>query len=263
MRISVDNKRVYAYTGSRALTPDQETVVFVHGAGLDHSVWLLQSRYFAHHGRNVLAVDLPEHGQSEGPALPDIETMAAWVKNLLVALDIQRASVVGHSMGALVALETGAKASERVERLALLGISAPMPVNDALLQAARANDHQAYDMINLWGHNRSVQLGGNPVPGLWMSAQTLRLLERSRPGVLYRDLRACTAYQRGLESAQQLQGPVLILLARQDRMTPPVAAEPLIRRIRDKQRIVLENCGHQMLSEKPDSVLDALKDFLS
>ncbi len=262
MRISVENKRAYGYTGSKTPVAGQRTVVFVHGAGLDHSVWLLQSRYLAHHGHNVSAVDLPGHGQSEGPALTDIQSMADWVVKVLDACAVQRASVVGHSMGALVALETGARAPERVERLALLGASVPMPVSDALLEAARANDRRAHDMINLWGHSRAAQMGGNPVPGLWMSAQTLRLLERSRPGVLHRDLNACNTYQQGLESARRLRCPVLLLLARHDRMTPPKNSEELVRNIPDTQVLLLEECGHEMMSEQPDAVVDALKEFL-
>jgi pimeloyl-ACP methyl ester carboxylesterase len=57
MSFEVDGKRVFATTGGHAHDPSQPLVVFLHGAGMDHSVFALQSRWFAHHGWRVLAVD--------------------------------------------------------------------------------------------------------------------------------------------------------------------------------------------------------------
>jgi len=262
MRIKINNKRVYLYTGTKELISDQDSIVFVHGAGLDHTVWLLQSRYFAHHGWNAIAVDLPGHGHSEGPALRNIETMADWLVGLLDVLDLHRVTIVGHSMGSLVALQAGATAPKRIARLGLLGTSAPMPVSDALLSAAKANQHDAFDMINLWGHSRGAHIGGNPVPGMWMPGNTLRLLERSRPGVLYHDLNACHVYQNGLISAREVRCPVLVVCAKQDRMTPIANTEELITQFKDVHTITIDHCGHQMLSEQPDRVLDTLSEFI-
>ncbi len=262
MKLKVNNKTVYVYTGTKDLIPEQDTIVFVHGAGLDHTVWLLQSRYFAHHGWNVVALDLPGHGHSHGPALSPIETMADWVVQLMDGLGIEQAAVVGHSMGSLVALETGARHPQRVKRLALLGTSIPLAVSEPLLNAARNNDHAAFDMITLWGHGHAAQLGGHPVPGMWMIGNTVRLLEHSPPGVLYADLTACNQYQTGLVSARQLHCPVLLVLASQDRMTPIAIAEELIHSIGDVHTVILDDCGHMMLAEQPNQVLDALKTFL-
>ena len=63
MEISVDNKAVFAATGGQPFDPAQPAIVFIHGAGMDHTVWALQTRYFAYRGRGVLAVDLPGHGR--------------------------------------------------------------------------------------------------------------------------------------------------------------------------------------------------------
>ncbi len=263
MKLQVNNQTVYAYTGTQDLLPDQDTIVFIHGAGLDHTVWLLQSRYFAHHGCNVVALDLPGHGQSQGTALSDIQAMADWVVRLLDGLDIERATLVGHSMGSLVSLEAGARHPQRVSRLALLGTSLPLAVSEPLLTAARNNDHGAIDMIALWGHGRAAQLGGHPVPGMWMMGNTVRLLEHSPPGVLYKDLNACSEYRTGLDSARRIHCPVLLVLARQDRMTPVANAEELIHSLGNLHTVILEDCGHMMLAEQPDQVLDTLKGFIS
>ena len=93
---------------------------------MDHTIWALQTRYFAHHGRSVLAPDLPGHGRSGGPALESIAAMADWVDAFLQTAGIATAALVGHSMGALIALETAARFGARVRALALLGAAALM-----------------------------------------------------------------------------------------------------------------------------------------
>ncbi len=262
MHLEVDGRRVYAYTGTRALAPERPSVVLVHGAGQDHTAWHLQSRYLAHHGRNVLAPDLPGHGGSEGAPLPTIGDMADWIARLLEAAGLAGASLVGHSMGALAALEAAARHGERVKALALLGITAPMPVHEQLLAAAQADDHAAFDMVTLWGHSDSARIGGNPSPGMWMTGGALRLLERSHPGVLHNDLRACNDYADGLRSAARVTCPVLILLGERDLMTPPRTARELIDALPSPKTLVLPDCGHMLIIEKPDAVLNALLPFV-
>ena len=136
MRIELSGKTVYAYTGTKPLVPRQRSVMFIHGAANDHSVWALQSRYFAYHGFNVLAVDLPGHGKSTGPALSSIQDMAGWAVRVLDAIGIERAVLVGHSMGSLIALEAAASAPQRVQKLALIATAFPMKVSEALLDTA-------------------------------------------------------------------------------------------------------------------------------
>ena len=79
MELTVNNTKAYAYTGGKPFNPELPAVVFIHGAENDHSVWGLQSRWFAHHGFSVLAVDLPGRGRSDGPLLPSVEAQAGWI----------------------------------------------------------------------------------------------------------------------------------------------------------------------------------------
>jgi pimeloyl-ACP methyl ester carboxylesterase len=260
MELAVDRSRAFAYTASHAFDPQKPTLVFVHGAGLDHSLFGLQSRYFGYHGRNVLALDLPGHGRSEGPPLPTIDAMAAWVFSVLDTQDIAAASIVGHSMGALVALEAANRRPERVERIACIGIAYPMRVSEAFLEAARKNEQTAFDMETIWGHAPQVPFGGNPNPGMWMYGDMLARLARLAPGVLYNDLKACNDYVSDFAS---VKCPVLFILGRRDVMTPPRAAAALAQKLPNAQVEMVEASGHSPMAEAPDDTLDALVEFFS
>jgi pimeloyl-ACP methyl ester carboxylesterase len=263
MQLQVQGQTAYVYTANHALDPARPTVVFIHGAGGDHAVWALQSRYFAYHGHNLLAVDLPGHGRSQGNPLASIAAMADWVVALLDAAGAGKAALVGHSMGSLIALNAAACFPERVEKIALLGTVAPMQVSAGLLEAAEHQEHEAFDMINLWGHAPVSHLGGNTFPGVWMMGSYLRLLERTAPGTLYRDFAACNSYTSGLEDAARVVCPALLILGARDQMTPPRRARDLAAAIKGSRTVLLDAAGHAMMAEQPDWVLDELIDFLT
>lgn len=262
MNFAVDGKQVFAYTAAHALEPAKPAIVFVHGAGLDHSWWGLQSRYFGYHGWNVLAVDLPAHGRSEGAPLATIGETADWVFRAMDAHKIRQASIVGHSMGSLVALECAARQPARVERIALLGTAYPMKVGEAFLDAAQRNDQAAYDMETIWGHAPQVPLGGNPNPGMWMYGDTLARLARLAPGVLYNDLKACNDYAGGAEAAAKVKCPALFVLGARDQMTSLKAGLGLAQLLPGAAVVQLQPSGHSMMAESPDATLDALIGFL-
>lgn len=262
MEITVDNRSAYVYTGTKALQPGRRTWLFVHGAGMDHSAWVLQSRYFAFHGDNVLVPDLPGHGRSAGEPPATIGDIADWLARLLDALEVPQAMVVGHSMGSLAALELAARRPERVDGLALVGAGYPMAVAEPLLNAARANDHAAVEMVTNWGLSPQSHLGGNPAPGLWLDGQVARLLEAAGPGVLHAGLNACNAYTDGEASAARVQCPVHFVVGERDMMTPPKAAETLRGAMTARTtRTRLKGCGHMIMLERPDALLDALIDI--
>ncbi|WP_025770100.1 alpha/beta fold hydrolase [Thioalkalivibrio sp. HK1] len=258
MNIEIDGASTFLYTGSRAHETRLPTVFFVHGAGLDHSVWIHQSRYFAHHDFNVAAIDLPGHGRSRGKALPDIVDMAKWILRAADALGCERFFIAGHSMGSLVALEVAGTAPDRIEAAALVGCAVPMAVSDSLLEAAKNNHHDAIDMISRWGHRKAARIGGNPSPGMWMTGTAERLLERAEPGVLHNDLDACNEYRHGLQSAAKTTCPVHLILGEEDVMAPAKGARALIDSLPAAHVTELADCGHMLMAERPDAVRDAL-----
>lgn len=263
MQLNVDGRRVYAATGGRAFDPAKPAVLFVHGAGMDHTNWQLPARSFAWHGHSVLAVDLPGHGRSEGPVLGTIAELAQWLVRVMDAARIERAGLVGHSMGGAAALEAAAAFPERVARIALLGTAASIPVGAALLDAAREAPERAYQMMTAWSHGFGAKMGGHPVPGLWMTGGTLALYARNAPGVLHTDLSACAAWSTGPDAARRVRCPALVVVAANDVMTPAKSGEALARLIAGSRTVTVADCGHMLVAEQPDATLDALMEFFA
>jgi pimeloyl-ACP methyl ester carboxylesterase len=263
MELNVDGRKVYAATGGRAFDPAKPAVLLLHGAGMDHTVWQLPARWLAWHGHSVLAVDLPGHGRSEGPALASVPELAQWLGRLMDAAGIERAAIVGHSMGGAMALETAAALPERVTRIALLGTAAAIPVNAALLDAAREAPERAYGMMTAWSHGHAAKMGGHPVPGLWMTGGSYALFLRNAPGVLATDLAACAAWASGPDAAARVRCPALVVLAANDIMTPPRNGAELVRLIPGARAVTLPDCGHMLVAEQPDATLDALIGFFA
>ena len=262
MELRVAGNCAYAYTGGKSFDPKLRAVLFIHGGEQDHCVWVLQSRYLAHHGYAVLAVDLPGHGRSGGAPLASIEDMADWIVASLDAAQVGGAALVGHSMGSLAVLECAARFSERVSRIVLLATAFPMRVSPDLLEATKSKESDAHAMINAWSHSACAHYPSNPGPGFWVIGGNLRLMQRQKPGVLHADFAACDGYKAGFERAAQVKCPALFLLGARDAMTPARAGRDLARAVPNSTVVTLASAGHNLMGEKPDEVLDALLGFL-
>ena len=260
MKFNIQNQVGYFGSGSGNPSSNAKSIVFIHGAGFDHTVWVLPARYFARHGFRVVALDLPGHGRSDGPALNSIEVMSEWVYQSIQELGLSEVIVVGHSMGSLIAYSLAAKNPEIVSKLILLGTSSPMPVTDLLLNAAKDNHHAAIDMANTWSHSRKGTLGSAENPGISNLNSEERLLERSGEGVYFADFYACNEFDASKSGSVNV--PVLVLMGDKDKMTPAKAGIAVAGKLPNSRTHLLAECGHSMLSEKPNEVLDALSEFI-
>jgi len=267
MELRIDDRRVFLADQGKGFDPARPTLVFLHGAGMDHSVWPLQARYFAYRGWNALALDLPGHGRSEalsvkGALLDSIEAMALWLGRVVEALGVPSVHLVGHSMGALVALDCAATRLADVGSIALLGAAPAMPVHPALLEAAGRPEPLAASLICDWGFGPAGRFGGHRSPGSWVLGHAMRLLADAAGPRLRTDLGACAAYARGPEAAAAVRCPALIVAGAEDSMTPAREAARLAAMIAGAKLITLAACGHMMMVEQPDATLDALAGFL-
>ncbi len=262
MQFTIDGHTVYGATGGRSHEAGGPVALLVHGAGLNHTVWALQSRWLAFHGWNVLALDLPGHGRSEGPPLQSIGALARWLAAVIVAAQADRAALIGHSMGSLIALETAATHPDRVKSMVLIGTAPAMPVHPDLLAAAASNDHAAIDMVNLWGYGYIAGLGGSQAPGVWMAGAGERVLESGKPGVLYTDLTACDSYRDGLTAAARVAAPTLLICGEKDQMTPLKGGRMLAAAIPGATIVTLTTAGHMLMAERPYEIQAAITKHL-
>ena len=265
MIIDLTPHAAYAYTGGKTFDPHLPTAIFIHGAQSDHSVWALQTRYFAHHGFSVLAVDLPGHGRSAGAPLSSVEAMADWLSAVIHATAVQKAVLIGHSMGSLIALETALRAKDSVCGIALVGTAYPMKVSAQLLEASEHREPEAIDMVTIWSHSGIAQKPSAPGPGFYVPGGARRLMQHVSRGnpekVFLTDFSACNNYANGESAASALTCPSMLLLGRKDIMTPAKATAAL-RSAMPKARVIqVEGSGHSLMSEQPDQVLDALFAF--
>ncbi|MGK5078811.1 alpha/beta fold hydrolase [Janthinobacterium sp. HLX7-2] len=264
MQLTIENTSAYCYTGGKPYNPGQPTAVFIHGAQNDHSVWALQTRYFAHHGWNVLAVDLPGHGRSGGAAKDSVEELAQWLLAVLDAAGAAKAMLIGHSMGSLIALEAAFQAPERVSHLVMLGSTYPMKVSPALLQTSLQDEQAAIDMVNIWSHSSFAQKPSFPGPGFYAMGGARRLKQRiaaiNPQHVFYTDFYACNAYANGEIAAASVHCPTLFIFGARDMMTPLKSTKLLTSTIAHGQ-VVQVDSGHELMAEQPDAVLDTLISF--
>ena len=262
MKLTVQGREAYAYTGGKPFDPALPTVVFVHGAVNDHSVWTLLARWFAHHGRGVLALDLPGHLRSAGPSLQSVEAMADWVLAALDAAGVQRAALAGHSLGSLVALEAAARAPERVTQFAMLGTCVPMPVPKVLLDLSLTDVNAAIDRVVMFSFSTLAAKPSFPGPGVWLRGAARRLMRQvmARSGdarLFHTDFSACNDYANGLAAAARVACPAHLVLADGDQMTLPRHARDVAAAL--KATVHRVPGGHFLMQEQPDRVLNALR----
>ena len=267
MDITVNGHETFCYTAGKAFDPAKPTVVFVHGALNDHSVWILQSRYLANHGWNVLALDLPGHGKSAGSAPQTVEAAAEFVLALIDAAGLSRVALVGHSFGSLIALEVAARAPTRTSHLVLAGTAFPMKVSPVLLDASLHTPQKAIDMVTVLSHSMLAAPPSALGPGTWLHGNTKVLMRRllagnPRENIFHLGFKACDAYAGGEAAMQKVAAPILFVLGRRDQMAPAKAAQALVRGAKNGT-VALVDAGHQMMTEAPDAVLFAIRDFLA
>ena len=275
MYLTVLGYPTYCYTGGKAFDSAKPTVVFIHGVLNDHSVWILQTRYLAHHGFNVLAVDLPGHGKSAGinrdvPPCLSVEAAADFILALLDAAGVTTAALVGHSFGSLIALEAAARAPNRITHLALVGTASPMPVSAALLETSLNQPLKAIDMVNTFSHSMLAPPPSSLGPGTWLYGSSKALMRRvqasnSAFNLFHTGFTACNEYKNGLASVNAASAAMLFIVGKFDQMTSPKAAQTLFNAATSAEKrvtVVTVIAGHQMMSEAPDDVLMALKAFL-
>lgn len=263
MRVRVDGADVFISTGGREFDPSGDVILFAHGSGQSHLTFLLQARFLANRGWQVLNPDLPAHGLSGGKPLDRIEDMADWYAALLDATGATSVTCVGHSQGGLSALELAHRHPQRVKKLALISSALAIPVNDALLDMARDNEPAAINAMTDWGHGTEGHFHDHTLPGTSHLAFGRQMMANNQPGALLAGLQACAAYNNGATAAGSVTCPNLCILAAKDKMTPLKQGRKLSAALPNNTCVEIRGAGHMLPSERPFEVTTALREFLT
>ena len=228
----------------------------MHGSGLTHIVWSLHEQFLTTAGYSVLSVDLPGHGNSEGPALKSIEEISNWIKSLMEKINISKISIVGHSQGCFVGIDFASRYSNLISSLVLVAGSYKMPVNQDLIDLAEAGDEKAVLLMMKWGYEGVKKfIGGNPVQKIINSPRQVQ------EGLAV-DLRACNDYKNGLKAAANIICPTLCILGDKDKMVPLEKGKKMAESIKNSQLELLKECGHMIIFEKAFEMREIVKNFV-
>jgi pimeloyl-ACP methyl ester carboxylesterase len=234
----------------------KKTILLMHGSGLSHIVWSLHEQFYTSQGFNVFSVDIPGHGNSEGPSLNSIEKISDWIKSLIIKLNIEKIIIIGHSQGGLVGIDFASRYPELIEKLVLVANSYKMPVNQDLIELAEAGDEKAVLLMMKWAYEGSKAfIGGNPVKKIINSARDIR-------EVLAVDLNACTNYKNGENAIKKINCPTLCIFGDLDKMVPVKAGVKMSEQIKNSETKIISDCGHMLIFEKAFEMRKLVKNFI-
>ena len=269
MKIQHRGRTVRYANGGNTGDPGDPGVVLLHGSGMNRTVWQLQTRFLAHHGYRVAALDLPGHGGSDGPPLKSIEQMGDWGAEMVDVLGFDSAHLVGHSMGTYVALEAAKRHPEAVRSLVLLGTAAAMPVHPALLESTKHDVPLAGSLMTSWGYSNRAHVGYHASPGFWLLGGSRALIEMSPDSTLAADMAACDSYGGALDAAASVACPVSVILGSDDKMTPVRSAQELLAAFGPGAGVfgvnvtVLDRVGHMIPLEDPQRARACITEALA
>lgn len=256
MIFEIEDKEVFASDAGKDFDKSKQTVALLHGSGLNHIVWSLTEQYLSNQNYNVLSLDLPGHGNSEGPCLNSIETIADWLEKVFYKLDIQEISLVGHSQGCLELIEYNFKYSKRVKNLIFIAGSYKMPVNQDLIDFAKAGDNQAVKLMMKWGYENSKKfIGGNPVQRIINSARDIR-------EILAIDLIACNEYKNGEKALKNIMCPTFFIFGKLDKMVNLENGKDFSNLVPNSKLHIIEKSGHMIMLENAFEMREKLSEFL-
>ena len=257
MIFQIENKNIHASDAGQGIDLGKETIVFLHGSGLSHIVWSLTEQFFSNKNFNVLSIDLPGHGNSDGPCLDSIEKIADWLEQVFISLNLEKLTLVGHSQGCLEILEYASKYKNRLKKIVFIGGSNKMPVHSDLIDLAKNGDSDAVKLMMKWGYEGSKKfIGGNPVEKIIQSPRDIR-------EILAVDLVACNNYKNGTDAAKSIECPSLFIFGSLDKMVNLEAGKKFSNLVKNSTVHVIEGCGHMIMIEKAFEMRDKVLEFLN
>jgi 3-oxoadipate enol-lactonase len=235
-------------------------VVLSSSLGTTSELWREQLPSLAERFR-VLTYDHPGHGSSPVPERPcTVESLAQGLLGLLDELRVERVSLCGVSLGAMVGMALALDAPERVERLVLACTSAYLGPPDAWAERARVVRAQGMEAI------------ADTVVGRWFTpalareepetvAQFRTMLTATPPEGYARCCEAVGAWD-ARERLSEIAAPMLVIAGEDDSATPLEHAELITSAVAGSRLVVLERAAHLANVERADAFTAAVLEHL-
>ena len=256
MIIEVENKKVFASDAGQSFDKNKETIVLLHGSGQSHVVWSLTEQYLSSLGYNVLTIDLPGHGNSEGKSLKSIEEIADWLDKVVKKIGVSQLTILGHSQGSLVSLEYYFKFPKKIKKLVFVAGAYEIPVNKSLIDLSLSGDMESLNLMMKWGYGHSKQfIGGNPLQKILNSTREVR-------EVLAVDLIACNNYKNGMKAVKSVKCPTFFVFGELDKMIKLEKGKKFADLISGSKVHVIKNCGHMIVLENAFEMREKVAEFL-
>ena len=248
----VSGLKMACWVSQREWQAAKKTLVFIHGSGGDHTLWLHQSTRLKN-AFNIAALDLPGHGLSEGRGEQDVAVYVGWVRQILEALAIEKPVLIGHSLGAAISLRYALAYGDTLAGIVPVGGGAAMPVNPAILDGLKTDPATVIAMaakISVAKSNRAR-----------LSEILMKSMSDINPDILYGDFLACSKHDvTAMVSA--IRVPTLVICGDEDKMTPPEMSRYLKDRIPGAQWALIKNAGHFVMLENVEEFNETLRTFV-
>ncbi len=238
--------------GTWPLAPDRLTLLFIHGSGESSVLWDAQVRALAG-AFNTVALDLPGHGDSDGPGLDTIAGYTAAVMAFVADAGIPNLVPCGLSIGGAIALQMLLDHPDRLQAGILVSTGARLKVMPQIFEAIE-NDYEQFMTMS-----RMFAASAKTPPA--MLEPLMQDTARCDPRVTVGDFKACDRFDV-MARLGEIALPVLIISAEEDQLTPPKYSDFMEKSIPGVARCRIKGAGHVVPVEKPEAVSLAIKAFL-
>ena len=250
--IQSNGKQIGYVTGSGVMRAGLSTLVFVHGSGGDHLLWNYQRQFFEG-SFNVVAVDLPGHGEAGGDGEDSIGAYAGHLLNLVRALAGDVYCLFGHSLGGAIIQEFTLLYPQYVEALVLVGTGARLRVLPEILEGIQERFEETVRSICDYAFSKKTPRD--------MIEKGIESMLQARPAVLYGDFAACNRFDI-MDRVENIRVPTIVVCGGDDVMTPPKYAHFLVEKIEGARVEIIDGAGHMVMIEKPAEFNSRVMDFL-
>ena len=237
-----------AQAKSMGLTPSNHGVIKLFNAGLDDYP--------------IYAVDLPGHGKSDGKSKSSIDEYSIDIIDFLDAMELKNVCLVGHSMGAAIALSASLSQHWRISSIVAIGGASKMIVSDSILDGLQNTFEATVDNIVRYSwHKQTGAIADSQQMAKYFREKAKQRILNAGSRTVHGDFLACSKFDLD-KRLVEISVPVLVIASDCDRMVPLHVSQEMAEKLPNAQFVTLEGCGHFQHIEQTSRVATELSNFL-